>query len=263
MSDKKTKPFVMFPKEVLFHEDLSIHSKLFFSSLLHWDRGSGRGCFASRQTMSKMTGLSLYHIRESIKELVDWGLITEIRRGLGQTNLIHIVIDEEKDQKKVGETISSQEVKSVDSVSIYSNKETSINRFDDDTDLDTDLEEEKQTSKQTSYGDSKTMEVKEESIYEEDTDVVLENTNTLLTTISQRVRPTGMTYFQNLKVIRKNNQEITLYESNEIVRDFLIMEYLEFLSEISDGRVVNIVGVNEIEKNLNIKQPSSSIGPDF
>ena len=105
--------------------------------------------------------------------------------------------------------------------------------------------------------------VKEESIYEEDTDVVLENTNTLLTTISQRVKPTGMTYFQNLKVIRKNNQEITLYESNEIVRDFLIMEYLEFLSEISDGRVVNIVGVNEIEKNLNIKQPSSSIGPDF
>ena len=255
MSDKKTKPFVMFPKEVLFHEDLSIHSKLFFSSLLHWDRGSGRGCFASRQTMSKMTGLSLYHIRESIKELVDWGLITEIRRGLGQTNLIHIVIDEEKDQKKVGETISSQEVKSVDSVSIYSSKETNRKRIGDSTDL----EEEKQTS----YGDSKTMEVKEESIYEEDTDVVLENTNTLLTTISQRVKPTGMTYFQNLKVIRKNNQEITLYESNEIVRDFLIMEYLEFLSEISDGRVVNIVGVKEKEKNLNIKQPSSSIGPDF
>mgnify|MGYP001138386781 FL=1 len=72
-----------------------------------------------------------------------------------------------------------------------------------------------------------------------------------------------MINFQNLKVIRKNNQEITLYESNEIVRDFLIMEYLEFLSEISDGRVVNIVGVNEIEKNLNIRQPSSSIGPDF
>lgn len=263
MSDKKTKPFVMFPKEVLFHENLSIHSKLFFSSLLHWDRGSGRGCFASRQTMSKMTGLSLYHIRESIKELVDWGLITEARRGLGMTNLIHIVIDEEKDQEKVGETISSQEVKSVDSVSIYSNKETKRKRVG----VPTDLEEEK-ISLSDKYNkwvesDSKTMEVEEDSVYEEDTEVLLKDTNTLITTISQRVRPTGMTYFQNLKVIRKNNQEITLYESNEIVRNLLIMEYLEFLSEISDGRVVNIVGVNEIEKNIYIKQPSSSIGPDF
>ena len=253
------KPFVMFPKEVLFHENLSIHSKLFFSSLLHWDRGSGRGCFASRRVMSKMTGLSLYHIRESIKELVDLGLITEIRRGLGMTNLIHIVLDEEDDMDEVGETISSQEVKSLDDSSIYSNKETSRNRVGDDTDLDSDLEEEKQGVD----SDSKTMEVEDEYEYQDDIDVLLEDTNTLLKSILQRVRPTGMTYFQNLKVIRKNNEEITLYESNEIIRDWLRKRHTDFLSEISEGRVVNIVGVEEKRKNLNNGQPSSRIGPDF
>ena len=238
MSGPKTKPFVMFPKEVLFHEDLSIHSKLFFSSLLHWDRGSGRGCFASRETMSKMTGLSLYHIRESIKELVELGLITETRRGLGRTNLIHIVIDEGKDQDEVGETISSQEVKSVDDDSYNSNKETSINRFDDETDFDSDLEEEKQ---RVDF-DSKTMEVEEDSVYREDTDCLLQS-------IRETIRPTSMKYFQNLRVIGIDSQEITLYESNEVIRDWLSNQYQDYLSEISGGKVVRILsGLDRKEK---------------
>ena len=235
MSKTISKPFVMFPKEVLFHEDLSIHSKLFFSSLLHWDRGSGRGCFASRQTMSKMTGLSLYHIRESIKELIELGLITETRRGLGRTNLIHIVIDEEDNQDDPSETISSQEVKSIDDPSYNSNKETSINRIDDDTDFDSVLEEEKQGTG--------TIEVKEDSVYKEDTDCLLD-------TIRETIRPTSMKYFQNLRVIGIDSQKITLYESNEVVRDFLIYKYKDLLDNVSGGRVVRILsGSDRKEKN--------------
>ena len=236
----------MFPKEVLFHENLSIHSKLFFSSLLHWDRGSGRGCFASRRVMSKMTGLSLYHIREGIKELVDLGLITEARRGLGMTNLIHIVIDGEDNQEDLSETISSPEVKSVDVSSYNSNKETSRSRVGDDTDLDSDLEEEKQGVE--TY--SKTMEVEDDSIHQDDIDVLLEDTETLLESISQKVRPTGMTYFQHLKVIRKNNQEITLYHSNEIIRDWLKKRYKDLLADVSGGRVVRILSGSDRKEKI-------------
>jgi len=240
------KPFVMFPKEILFHEDLSIHSKLFFSSLLHWDRGSGNGCFASRQTMSKMTGLSLYHIRESIKELVELGLITETRRGLGRTNLIHIVIEEEDNQDDLSETISSLNVKSVDDFSSYSIKETSISRVDEDTGFDSDLEEEKQGTE----SDSKTMEMEEDNLPREDIDCLLEDTETLLESISERVKPTGMIHFQNLKVIGIDNEEITLYESNEVIRDWLKKRYKDLLADVSGGRVVKIVSGSDRKEKI-------------
>jgi hypothetical protein len=240
------KPFVMFPKEILFHNHLSIHSKLFFSSLLHWDRSSGRGCFASRQTMSKMTGLSLYHIRESIKELVDLGLITETRRGLGQTNLIHIVMGEEDNQDDVGETISSLNVKSVDVSSYNSIKETSLNRVDDDTDFPSDLEEEKQRTE----SDSQRLEVEEDNLHREDIDCLLEDTETLLESISTRVKPTGMIYFQNLKVIGIDNEEITLYESNEVIRDWLKKKYRDLLADVSGGRVVKILSGSETKEKI-------------
>jgi hypothetical protein len=239
------KPFVMFPKEVLFHNDLSIHSKLFFSSLLHWAR-TDRGCFASRQTMSKMTGLSLYHIREGIKELVDLGLITETRRGLGQTNLIHIVIDVEDNQDEVGETISSLNVKSVDVSSYNSIKETSLNRVDDDTDFPSDLEEEKQRTE----SDSQRLEVEEDNLPRGDIDCLLEDTETLLESISERVKPTGMIYFQNLKVIGIDNEEITLYESNEVIRDWLKKKYRDLLDDVSGGRVVKIVSGSSTKEKI-------------
>lgn len=180
--------------------------------------------------MSKMTGLSLYHIRESIKELVDLRLITEIRRGLGMTNLIHIVLDEEDDQDDLSETISSLNVKSVDVTSYNSNKETSINRIDEDTDLDSDLEEEKQGLE----SDSKEGEVGDESIHQVDLDCLLHK-------VSERIRPTSMKYFQNLRVVGMDNQEMTLYESNEVVRDFLISKYTDLLADVSGGRVVRIL----------------------
>ena len=240
------KPFVMFPKEILFHEDLSIHSKLFFSSLLHWDRGSGRGCFASRQTMSKMTGLSLYHIRESIKELVELGLITETRRGLGRTNLIHIVIDEEDNQDDLSETISSQKVKSVDDFSFNSIKETSLNRVDDGTEIPSDLEEEPQGLKSDSEG----IEVEEDNLPREDIDCLLEDTEILLESISKRVKPTGMIYFQNLKVIGIDNEEITLYESNEVIRDWLKKRYRDLLDDVSGGRVVRILSGSDTKEKI-------------
>ena len=121
--------------------------------------------------------------------------------------------------------------------------------------------EEEKTSLSDEYdkwveSDSKTMEVEEDSVYQEDTDVLLES-------IKKSIRPASLIYFRNLRVIGIDNQEITLYESNKVIIDFLIMRYKEFLSEISGEKVVNIVGVKEKEKNLNIRQPSFRIGPDF
>ncbi len=238
MSNPKTKPFVMFPKEVLFHEDLSIHSKLFFSSLLHWDRGSGRGCFASRQTMSKMTGLSLYHIRESIKELVELGLIREVRRGLGKTNLIHIVIDDEDNQDDPSKTISSQEIESVDDFSSYNvSNETSINRFDDDTDFDSDLEDERQGTE----SDSLTTSVEEvKSPYQEE--------ETLLRGIRGTIRDTDYSLLPDVRVLESNESEIVVFIPSDFVRDTLTDHQLSLVKNIVGKRVI-VSGSDRKEKN--------------
>ena len=52
-----------------------------------------------------------------------------------------------------------------------------------------------------------------------------------------------MKYFRNLRVVGLDSQEITLYESNEVIRDWLITKYQDYLSEISGGKVVKFVGV--------------------
>ena len=240
MSNPKTKPFVMFPKEVLFHEDLSIHSKLFFSSLLHWDRGSGRGCFASRQTMSKMTGLSLYHIRESIKELVELGLIREVRRGLGKTNLIHIVIDDEDNQDDPSKTISSQEIESVDDFSSYNvSNETSINRFDDDTDFDSDLEDERQGTE----SDSLTTSVEEvKSPYQEE--------ETILRGVRGRVRDTEYPLLPGASVLETNESEIVVFIPSDFVRQTITTDQLSLIENVV-GKKVILSGSDRKEKTKN------------
>tara|TARA_A100001515_G_scaffold144520_1_gene148816 strand:+ start:1281 stop:1838 length:558 start_codon:yes stop_codon:yes gene_type:complete len=185
-----------------------------------------------------MTGLSLYHIRESIKELVELGLIREVRRGLGKTNLIHIVIDDEDNQDDPSKTISSQEIESVDDFSSYNvSNETSINRFDDDTDFDSDLEDERQGTE----SDSLTTSVEEvKSPYQEE--------ETLLRGIRGTIRDTDYSLLPDVRVLESNESEIVVFIPSDFVRDTLTDHQLSLVKNIVGKRVI-VSGSDRKEKN--------------
>mgnify|MGYP001472962705 CR=1 FL=1 len=49
--------FVKAETKILFGSDLKPLSRLILVGLKFWDRGQGRGCFASKETMSNMTSM--------------------------------------------------------------------------------------------------------------------------------------------------------------------------------------------------------------
>ena len=204
-------PFVMTPKSILFHQELSPTTKLFYSALLHYDRG--RGCWASRETLSKMTGLSLYHIRESIKELIEFGLITETRRGQGRTNVINIVSDEPAAGDEDGEMVSSLEVKPV--VPIHYEEETKERDIDD-------------TSCQIVSGN--TEEEQEKSHYHEEEEVIRG--------VRGRVKDTEYTLLPNATIIGSNDTEIVVYIPSDFVRQTITKDQLALVENIVGKKIV-------------------------
>ena len=95
------KGFTKFSNKVLYDNNLQPISKLVYAMLCSYDRG--RGCFAKKATLSKMSGCSLYHLRLALNELEDQELIVIHRRKKGMTDLISVV----KPSDDGDETISS------------------------------------------------------------------------------------------------------------------------------------------------------------
>ncbi len=81
--------FTPTPNHILLSSDLSAEAKLTYLIIRHHDRG--RGCFACRETMAQEIGLSPYHLRKGICELVDHGIIMLEKRRMGLTDLIRLV----------------------------------------------------------------------------------------------------------------------------------------------------------------------------
>lgn len=198
-------PFVMIPKRVLLNKDLSVHTRFLYGSLLHWDRG--RGCWASRETMSNITGLSLYHIRVGIKELVEVGLITEVRRGQGETNVINIVRDFEEVEEEVVETVEDLEVKSFD---VSSNI----------------IEGEKKEGEEEETIPSNEIECDEEE--------------TLVRSIRYKVKGTERPLIPDGVVVESSTTQIDLYIPSEVWRDHIRDHYLPLVENIV-GKKVRIV----------------------
>ena len=209
----KNKPFVMVDKEVMYRSDLSPQSRVFFSGLLHYDRG--RGCWASRTTLSRLTGLSEYHIRESIKELVEVGLITETRRGQGKTNIINIVSMSGDQIEEDTETVEELEPKSVEVSPIYSNKETS----------EGDLVEKDRIE---GYNETEQEEVK--SPYHEE--------ETVLRSITTRFRRTERPLIPDCVVLNSTDTEITLYIPLQPIRDYVKDYHLPLIENIVGKKVI-------------------------
>ena len=84
------KGFTKCPNDILFSRKLTPNAKLLYTSLNYWDRGHGRGCFASKETISSMVGLSLFQVRNALRELTEELLITIEKRGQGKTDVIFL-----------------------------------------------------------------------------------------------------------------------------------------------------------------------------
>ena len=207
-------PFVMTPKSILFHQELSPTTKLFYSALLHYDRG--RGCWASRNTLSKMTGLSLYYIRDSIKELIEFGLITETRRGQGSSNVINIVSDEPAAGDETGELGSQQEINPV--VPIQYEEETKERDIDETP---------------CQIVSSNTEEEQEKSHYHEEEEVIRG--------VRGRVRDKEYTLLPNATIIGSNATEIVVYIPSDFVRQTITTDQLSLVENIV-GKTVIISG---------------------
>ena len=220
----QVEPFVQCPKKIMYRTDLSPVSRVFYSGLLHFDRG--RGCWASRETLSKLTGLSEYQIRESIKELIEVGLITEKRRGQGKTNIINIVSmsgDQiEEDTKEVEEP----EPKTIENRPIIVYKDTNEGDLDDK-----DLVSYDEKPSQTDASNDHSEQIR---IHKDETDRFLEDT-------SERFTPTYERMVQGTHIIDSDSSQSTLLVTSEIVRDFIQKHYKSKIEQMI-GKEFRIVG---------------------
>lgn len=80
--------FAPIPLSILLDRHLSPESKLTYLIIRTHDRGNG--CFACRETLAVEIGLSPYHIRKGIGELLERGILTLEKRRMGLTDLIRL-----------------------------------------------------------------------------------------------------------------------------------------------------------------------------
>lgn len=92
--------FVKAETKVLFSNDLKPLSRLILVGLKYFDRGNGRGCFASKEVISNMLGVSLWQLRTGLKELQEKNYIHIDKRGQGNTDVI-FVIDADEEEKEL------------------------------------------------------------------------------------------------------------------------------------------------------------------
>ena len=180
--------------------------------------------------MSRLTGLSFYHLRKGIRELVELGFITETRRRLGKTNVIHIVRDDEEVEVESGKTISPTEEKSVDDSPIYSNKETREGDLDD---IDSLL-----SSNEIECEEDETPQVEDETPHIEE--------ETTLREIKHKVYSGGGCIEKNLcedgVVIESDSTQITIGIPSPLWKIHLETHYIPLLESVF-GKEVKIVSV--------------------
>ena len=82
------KGFTQIPNAIMLNENISPNAKITYATLLFFDRG--RGCWASKDFLSKRIGLSKHLIRKALTELVEHKLIHIIKRHHGLTDMIRV-----------------------------------------------------------------------------------------------------------------------------------------------------------------------------
>lgn len=89
-----TAGFSTIDNDILLNPKISIEAKATLTLLKYFDRGTGRGCFARKETLCRFLAISPYRLRKALAELKDLGLITITRPGQGHPDIIRVVRQE-------------------------------------------------------------------------------------------------------------------------------------------------------------------------
>ena len=95
--------FIKADCSTMFAQDLDVVAKFVLVSLNYWDRGNGRGCFASKSTMCKMLSIGEHQLRRALHTLQQLGYIVINKRGQGKTDVIRVVRETEDAETRKSE----------------------------------------------------------------------------------------------------------------------------------------------------------------
>ena len=221
--------FVKAETKILFGSDLKPLSRLILVGLKYFDRGNGRGCFASKETMSNMLGMSLWQLRTGLKELQEKNYIHIDKRGQGNTDVI-FVIDADEDEKSLEST--SEKSYGVDS----KNSKASIPNY---ISKENELEGRNASNEEKDKASSLTPPAPD------DTPIDVDATERCQKRLQAFLRVTSWeTYFKDAFVTKESDTEVHLVIPSVIVFDFLSQHYKEKLNQALGKNVILSVGVS-------------------
>ena len=226
-----SKGFTKLPNNVLLNNDLDAMSKIVFGALSYYDRG--RGCWASRDTLSKMIGCSLYQLRKALVELEDKGFILINRRHRCLTDKISVV-------KPVDDR--DEDVSSTDN-SVGKKKKTK--EIELGIDIPTAAIDTEKTTEVSNEPESPTIPPTEPAVEDnyEDLSQHLSDTELLLRGITEKIRDKKRMdlYFSGIRVVGKDDCKLVISHSNEVVRDLLRSNHYHQMLEDVSGKNIEIV----------------------
>ena len=279
---KKVKGFTKVDNEnILFNMDLSPFSKLVYTYLVYYTRNGTGVCFCLKTTLSKLIGISLYHLRKSLCELEKYELINITRRRQGNPDDIRV-----NDFKVKPEPISSliplyeedcKEKKKKDSPNTISSKTTEISSSEKTVVPETNTNTTTTTTTQPVLTSLNTPTTSTEVSSSEKTVVPETNTNTttqpVLTSLNTPttsnnvkylpepterlknqlqsiLRPPSYGYFfKSLKVLELDEQEIKIGIEYSVLQNDIIQVYIPTIQKIIGVSNVHFVPMKGLSHN--------------
>ena len=233
--------FVALPKFILQNSSLTPDSIVLYANLLHFDRGGGRGCFCKRETLSRFSILSLHKIRNAIKVLEDYGVISVVRIRNSLTDVIKITPDSRPPikesrrsiRKPVSKPRNTQEVKEGNTSTRRDNNIVQRNNT-----CPTDSPEGVQTNPQQGVESTR-----EGTTVPEPNPIHQRSTEEFLGTLQPQLEPrTYSVWFKDTWIENETDSEVTLKTSKGLyVATYIKDNYLSNIESIT-GKQVRVIG---------------------
>ena len=211
-------PFVKAEHKVLFNKDLHPLSRFILISLKYFDRGKGKGCFAKKETIAKMIGISLHQLRNGLKELAEKDYICIEKHGQGKADTIWVI-----------EEVEELETEKIEASTSIIEEEKSNKRADLPLEK---VKEEKQPDTATSCLTPAAA---------EDTPIDLKATKTCHERLQEHLGyEKWQSFFTDAFVSEENASQITLVVPNPVIYDFVCKFYTDKLA-LALGKEVKII----------------------